>query len=307
MKDDHLRVNFDYRGSGVESITCTGGIPGMMLIKHLLDEQMLIPEPVLVCRGTNQVIPPFAMIGGFARHNSLLVAVYSCLDRVLIIDPEEGPPYLVEFDERTTVYDVKRKLREYGEVPIARQILTTKNSNRELPNDAGFSQLQLRRQMLSLRIRPETGSALRVCADQSVIVVPIQNADDQASDIRWAVAREIGESPKDFGLLAPSARLLDPNAKLWEAGVGAKSTLFVLPEEEETVPVVIASAGLSAEFELPISATVAVMRVLFETLSLVPYLPRRIFVNGELVKDDGALVSDLGIIPGSTIVVTYDD
>jgi hypothetical protein len=307
MDGDHLRVNFDHYGGLTGSITCRAKMPGLALMKHLLDTHVPVNQPVFVARPRNRLIAPMAMIEGFARHNSLLVGLYSCEDQILIVDVKEGPsrpPHVVEFDDQTTVYDVKRKLREYAEVPIARQLLRSRHIETELPNDLAFSQFPVRPHVLSLQVRPETGHILRLRADRAVIVVPIQGPEDLMSDVKWAVARKIGESPNDFALVVPPARILELRAPLWQVGIGSKARLFVVREEEETVPVVIANKAFSTELELPLLATVAVVKELLLALHVWPFPDMRLFVDQELITDDEALVKDLGIAPRSRIVVT---
>jgi hypothetical protein len=303
MNSDQLRVNFEHYGNLLSSITCPAAMPGVAMMKHLMENQLAVSHPVIVAQPANVVIPPLAMIDEFARHNSLLIGVYARQDRILIVDVNKGPLHVVEIDDETTVYDVKKKLRECVEVPIARQVLRSRDIESELPDDLAFSQFPVRPQFLSLTVRPETGHVVRVRAGQSVIVVPIQGPNDSASDVKWAVAREIGESVKDFGLVLPAARILESDGTLWQAGIGKKTTLFVVPEGEETVPVVIAGGEFSTEFDLPLLATVTVMRDLMTLLRLLPFWPRRIFVDGELITNDEALVKDLGITPGSRIFV----
>jgi hypothetical protein len=300
------RVTCERYGEPILSITVP---PEPMTVaglhRYIASEHSWAPGSFAIAtRENNLLLQGFVTVAEAAHQIGLSLRVYGRVDPVVYIVWGGGvmrQVHAVEFQDGDTVLSLKKQLRDFLRIPIARQALRKFNSKTDLPDAAALSELgigsQTRLEFTELRA---SGFVVRVHAGGRAFDVPIESGSQLVSDIKWKVARELGLEQDMFELVQPSAALDNGAESLMNAALSENSKVLAVPEDD-AVTVGLAFGVRTLAIGLPRRTTVGQIAEIVGFLGGAGGKQQRLFAGGRLLKDEQKTLADIGIEAGHVI------
>jgi hypothetical protein len=254
-------------------------------------------------------VTDFTPVNTIARHTRAALRLSHGEDEGLVVlQYERGSPevpFVLKATPGESVRSFKLKVRECTKVPTALQILRSVEERAPWDDDMETILSVKASKTVDLQERAKSGEVVIVRADGIRMTVGFEDQGQPISDIAYEVAEKLGVERDEFQLVVPARRFTEDemDSEMATIRIGEFARLVVIPTSEETVRIVVCGDPAEVEIDLPIGVTVAIAKEIIEVVTDVAMAQRKLFINGEFLSDDTALVRNLQLTNGARLYI----